>query len=59
MPKQTFIVDDSGTIIMTEDCQWVEITVRKGEDFDKTEERLNDGQGKRFAILRGDPYDED
>jgi hypothetical protein len=53
MPKEIYIVDDSGTVIAAEDCQWVEITVRRGENFDKTEERLNDGQWKRFDILRG------
>jgi hypothetical protein len=54
MPKQLWIVDQGGTIIDLGECEIVEIEVEEDEDFDVTEERINDGEGDRFGIVKGD-----
>lgn len=37
-----------------EDCEIVEIEVPVNEDFEETERRINDGEGDRFEIVKGD-----
>jgi hypothetical protein len=55
MSKHSFIVAyGTQTYIMVEDCMWVEIEVDPDEEDDDLEERIMDGEGDRFHILRGE-----
>ena len=48
-----YIYDNDGTIIDPHFSEWVEIDVSEDEDIDEIVERLNDGDGKRFQIVKG------
>ncbi len=53
MAKYSFIGDGEGGYIAASECEWIEIESGDDEDFDELEQRMNDGEGERFDVIRG------
>jgi hypothetical protein len=53
MTINNYIYANDGTIIDPYFCEWVEIDVSEDEEFDEIEERLIEGEGMRYEIVKG------